>query len=654
MKKREYDTNRVAFYSKEDMAGVWCLENAEPILKSEIKSVYADINDVLELYNIKQYFDNELYLKSWKQDDIVDFKQKATEYGKIVGLFMAKINDSNFMSYYEQLSGGYVDSFWKLLNDQQVYKRVSAENFAIILSEEPHEIRNILYYKNLLTHYDTTLRDFLLTYPQSAEILLSIYEQKNDFQDKEMSLPKSLSVQDKENIISTYLDSENPNLNYIQLIQKVRDRTDFKIFPKTKLKAQRKEKEQTEEFLNNNNNAITQYGVSVCFKEQMEEPLQISSEGLYLHYTYSLDFIKENIDDYSLFQNFKYLFFYFDKQSRIKLVCKKKDLNIFETLLIHSKNEYLTGTSFNLSEQTSLCQIGAYGKIINNLGNSLENTLQSVFTSIFQEKYNFASNARLTMPSPSLSDLEKVRLLAPEFESALKQYKLFVENGEIDFELLQISSNSCVIKDIPSLIPNKYIYLDVDNKEVVNCSHLFFSDQAMLAYVEPYKEKHYHTFFNLLKNEQVNFNSYADYQKPKLNYLIEKGMICLDENNYILVTNPLRIIILKDLYDNEFASFYHYKNILQEEAKRMADENMIVFESSLFAKPEQSYFNYYLNKSEFTNGLDLRNSYVHGTQANPEDIVKHQYAYFRYLKLLVLVLLKIEDDLILRLIHEKS
>jgi hypothetical protein len=77
----------------------------------------------------------------------------------------------------------------------------------------------------------------------------------------------------------------------------------------------------------------------------------------------------------------------------------------------------------------------------------------------------------------------------------------------------------------------------------------------------------------------------------------------------------------------------------------MVNENIIFFENSLFSKPEQSYFNYFLNKSEFTNGLDLRNKYLHGTQANPEEITEHEYAYFTYLKLLVLVLLKIEDDL---------
>ena len=55
MRKHKCDLNRVEFYSKEDMAGGHELSKAELILKSEIQSTYEDINDMLELYNIKKY-----------------------------------------------------------------------------------------------------------------------------------------------------------------------------------------------------------------------------------------------------------------------------------------------------------------------------------------------------------------------------------------------------------------------------------------------------------------------------------------------------------------------------------------------------------------------------------------------------------------------
>jgi hypothetical protein len=303
------------------------------------------------------------------------------------------------------------------------------------------------------------------------------------------------------------------------------------------------------------------------------------------------------------------------------------------------------GIVFNLFETSSSLQMVAYCHELKKLGLILENILQYNFTSLFQNKYNFGKS-RFILPSLDISFLEKTRILAPELESILKQYKLFVEDGNIDFELLQITSSPSSVKEIPSLVSNKYIYLNENNDEVVTCSHLFFSDQTTLAYVKPFETKRYHCLFDLFANEeQIQFKNYAEYQKQNINYLIAKGLILLDEDGLLRINDPIRVFIYKDLYENEVASFHHYPLAFQQEVKKMELLNMVSCESSLFSKPEQSYFNYFLNKSEFTNGLDLRNSYVHGTQANPEETKKHEYAYYSYLKLLVLALLKIEDDL---------
>lgn len=650
----EHDLSRVEFYSKEDMAGGYQLAKAEPILTGSKQPNYSDINDILELYNIKKYFDNDLYLNKWTQEDIINFKEKTTEFGKAVGQFISNINDSNVVELYEKVLRGYIEDFWELINNQGAFKRISKDNFKKILLKEPHLIHTILHYKRLVEYYDSEIRTFLLTYSQSAEIILSIYEVQDDFQKNMKFLPKSLSLADKENIISNYLDSQDVNLNYIELIQNSRNRSDFKISDKTRLKAKRLHKSETEKFFAKN--AGMKYGVSVSFPENAPKIKDgYIDDNLTAHYSYSIDFIKQNNNPYFLFQNFKHLFEYVDRQNRISLISRKSEMGVFESIMgVRSQNEYRVGTAFSLSEMTSQAQIFGYNKIINDLGSSLEEILHFVFVSALQERYRFAENARFSIPSAS-SYFEKVRLLAPEFETVLKQFKLFVEDGNIDFELLQISSSPTSIKDIPSLNQNKYIYFNVDNKEMLGCSNLFFSDQTLLAYVEPFKEEKYHTFFDLLANEQVKFNNYEEHQKPGLNHLISKGFITVDDSGYIQITNTERVLILKDLYDNEFASYYRYAIDFQKEAQKMASENIILFGSSLFSKPEQAYFNYFLNKSEFTNGLDLRNSYLHGTQANPDETHKHEYAYFTYMKLLVLTMLKIDDDLqIAKAINNKT
>jgi hypothetical protein len=640
------DLNKVVFHSKEDMAGGYNLQKGEHILRSDTKSNYTDINEVLELYNIKKYIDNDLHLKSWTQDDITNFKQKATEYGKVIGQFMATIDDSNVVIFYGNTLRNYVHSFWELVNNQSIFKRISKANFSKLLTNEPHLIHEILVHQKIVEHYDLEIKNFLQTYSQSAEILLSFYEVKDDFGKNQKYLPKSLTIEEKETILSNYLDSADVNYNYIGLIQNARNRNEFKVSDKTRLKAKRLHKSETEKFFAGNNGM--RYGVSVSFPENAKKIKDgIIDDDFVVNYSYSLDFIKQNNDPFLLFQNFIVLFEYLDLQRRINLVSKKNKMGVFERVMgVHSKNDYRGGTEFNLMEMTSQIQLVGYNKVLSDLGLSLENILHQVFTSSFQEKYEFANNARFSIPSAT-SYFEKVRLLAPEFESVLKQFKLFVEDGSIDFELLQISSNPTAIKDIPSLNKNKYIYLNEGNQELIGCINLFFSDQTLLAYVEPFKEKHYHTFFDLLTNEQVKFSNYEEHQKPPLNYLIEKGYVFVDSNDYVQITNPARIIILRDLFINEVASFYRYSFELRQEAEKMKTEKMLFFDSSLFSKPEQAYFNYFLNKSEFTNGLDLRNSYLHGTQATPDEIQKHEYAYFTYLKLLILTFLKIEDDLII-------
>lgn len=642
----ESDLNRVVFHSKEDISGGHYLQKGEDILRADTKSNYTDINDVLELYNLKKYIDNDLYLKSWSQDDIANFKLKAVEYGQVIGKFIATIDDNNILNLYGNTLRNYVHSFWELANNQSVYKRISKANFANILTSEPYLIHEILSHKNLVDYYNTELKNFLLGYPKTAEILLSIYEVQDDFSKSQKFIPKNLTIQDKENIITNYLDSNDTNLNYVGLIQNIKNINEFKISDKTRLKAKRLHKSETEKILSQNS---MKYGVSIGFPENVTKIKDgFVDENLIAHYSYSLDYIKENSDFYTLFKNFKILFEYVDIQNRINLVSKRSQMGVFERVIgVHSQNEYRTGTAFSLSEMTSQGQIYGYGQILNALNISLESILNFVFTSFFQEKYDFPNNASFLVPSVTNSHFEKVRILAPEFESVLKQFKLFVDDGSIDFELLQISSAPSAIKDIPSLNQDKYIYFNEDNKEMVGCSNLFFSDQTLLAYVEPFKEKHYHNFFDLLVNEQVYFNNYEEHQKPQLNYLIDKGFISIDSSGFIQVINSERLLIFKDLYDNEVASFYRYPTDFQKEAQQMASENIISFESSLFSKPEQSYLNFFLNKSEFTNGLDLRNSYLHGTQATPDETQKHEYAYFTYLKLLFLVMLKIEDDLII-------
>ena len=63
---------------------------------------------------------------------------------------------------------------------------------------------------------------------------------------------------------------------------------------------------------------------------------------------------------------------------------------------------------------------------------------------------------------------------------------------------------------------------------------------------------------------------------------------------------------------------------------------------TLFSIPEQKYMNYILNKSEFSDGLDLRNKYVHGT--SPNDEKENHQNYIEFLKIMILIVIKINEE----------
>ena len=70
--------------------------------------------------------------------------------------------------------------------------------------------------------------------------------------------------------------------------------------------------------------------------------------------------------------------------------------------------------------------------------------------------------------------------------------------------------------------------------------------------------------------------------------------------------------------------------------------------STLFSQPEIDYLNYMLNRSEYCNGLEIRNRYVHGIQQVSNDEEEHMHNCFILLKLFVLLAIKVNDEFYLR------
>jgi hypothetical protein len=150
------------------------------------------------------------------------------------------------------------------------------------------------------------------------------------------------------------------------LIQNSKKGSDFKISDKIRLKAKRRCTEETDKINKREGESFMKYGALISFPENPKKIKEGHLDNMVANYSYSLDFIKQYNDDYSLFLNFKILFDYTDNQNRINLVSKTNQMGILERIMgVHSKNEYRHGAVFNMFEMASQAQIFAYNKIIN-------------------------------------------------------------------------------------------------------------------------------------------------------------------------------------------------------------------------------------------------------------------------------------------------
>ena len=309
-----------------------------------------------------------------------------------------------------------------------------------------------------------------------------------------------------------------------------------------------------------------------------------------------------------------------------------------DILGLSSKNAYPDNWTFTSKNSLAYMQTFAYSYFLEQQGYSLETIIQDTFNQITAECK--IEHLNVVFPSSGTSILEKIRILLPEMESLLKRYKLYVENKIIDPDLLNISSSPCRINNVPSLVEKKYVYGIAEKIRLIQ--HYFFSDQSRLRLIEPFA-KSYKSLFDLLMNEDVKLDQIENWQLDEYQKLISDQYLAIDNDGFIRINKLSELAAFRELYANEVLSYCHYSTDGQRIINELHAAGYVEYGNTLLSIPEMNYFNYYLNKSEYSNGADLRNKYAHGTHHHDENAIKIDY--YRILILFVLLEWKIIDDI---------
>lgn len=631
------DYDGIKYYGKNDMSIGWALEDSEEKLQAfSSESTVENVNEAIELFNIAQLLDTEVRLRKWDEDTYNEYKAKSPLLMKLCAKFFSKINNDSFMEIEECVCISYLEDFWTLVEKFKVYERISKDTFKRFMEDSNPTLWVILKHKRIVDFFGRELSDVLRVSEQTPELIAHNFLEAGE--KIRYYFPKELLPSEYEGILKKYVESENPNPNYLHLIMIHNSTKECPISDKLKLSA----KKAYHKYWENNQASGTGigYGVELSFGD-VPDVVSYEKDGYTIKYTYDIKWLEENLDYPTILNNFKFLFEYFDMFWRCTFVAVESEMGVFEKDIgLKGKKEYIKGTSFNMCNMTSTLQMNAYYNFLQKNNISLELVIKWFFEVYLKEE--FGAGGFVYNPSKNdASWLDKCRNIASEMDGVLKQYRMYVEDGQIDRELLEMSSEHIVLSMVPSFLENKYAY--AESTDIHHQMHLLFSDQSTITYTEKTKSS-YNSFCLLIMSEEMRRSDFFEYQLPAIDWLIEKNVVYVDDNE-VLRLNRKYIVILADMYKHDVACVQYYgkyKTILTE----MKDSNDIRMESTLFSVPETNYLNYMLNRSEYSNGKDLRNKYIHSTYPMEEDVQMQDY--MDLLKIMITIIGKVNEEFLLR------
>lgn len=598
------------------------------------KTDFSDINKVLELYNVKVFLEDKNNVPMWTEEAYKKYKVQIKDIIKRVREFYDTITEENIVSIYHHCNEIFWDDFWLFFFKFGTYKIINNKNMVQIIQDLRVSPYIVLKDKEFVAYFDDQITELLKLPEYGARVLINFYLKRHE-EPIAIYLPKGLSVKDKYDVMTAYIDGEAVSVNDLDLIINSRPvNKDFFIDDRLRYKARKKyQKIWSDPKIN-----VMKYqtGINVSFGPELPETSLKYVDGNIIA-EYNLNWIKNNLDYPTLLNNFIYLFGYTDLYMRCTLVSVPNCSRCSNLFMVNGNAMYHRRHSFEISNYLADAQIGCYMNVLEREKVFLENIVKWFFEKYLQEEFN-VKGFICNVPEHNAPILDKCKLLASAMDGIAKQYKLYWEDGEIDRELFEMSSGQVIYKGLPSFIHNKYGYAASNelNMEI----NMLFSNQNALSYIEKGKSK-YHTLYELLKKENVTKSEFSFYQQESIDWLIERKTLIVDKEKIKL--NYIKAYILKQLYDRGVLCLQYFQSSVLRNMIAVGDVRVT---STLLSEPEYKYFNYILNKKEFSNGLDLRNKYVHDT--GPINIEQQQEDYTILMKLMVVLMIKINEEFCLK------
>ena len=641
--------DRIYFFSPSDLSIGYYLEKVENVIERYKKTPPKTLEDVLEMYHIKLLIASGCRLKNWKDEKYAQLKQAIEGYSSIIASFFNQLSSEEIILHFPTLSWEYKQSFWDVIEQFNLLKVISPETLTQLIDDKIPYLKQVLHCERIVKRHSSWIRAFLLNHEEAATLLLDQYVAVREYpHDRDIYFPAILSLEDKEKMINHYLDSSEPNLNFVKLICQIKNEKEqntLVLSPKTRVKAERLSEKLNNELLTSGRASIMSYRPQILFSDEDNIPpldFKIDENGFAI--TYSVKYI-ERCSPLKLFYNCISLFGWMNQHFMLELISKRGENSTIEMIIPdHGRFTYPDFLNFKMKNHLAFGTLRSYDNILNQMGTSFEQTLKTFYEVHLKECYGYCG-FELNFPKTDDSWLNKCRILFPELDSVVKQYNTYVDYGEVDGDIIRYAS-PVKMTEGKSLLTNKYYELTEGDNDIHRILYCMYDGNAMLDHVEPFKNQDYSSFMELICNEEVFYDKYKDYQKPRIDFLIDRQILVKEENGRLRLAHKDFEEILTSLWHYKACNYWHYSKEGRTILDDMEAKGWLRKSDYLLTSEERNYFSFYMDNQVYTNGYAYRNHYAHGSTPPSFEEDEHQKAYYTFLRLLYILLIKIENDLL--------
>ncbi|HDM9218607.1 TPA: hypothetical protein P0380_002949, partial [Listeria innocua] len=148
---------------------------------------------------------------------------------------------------------------------------------------------------------------------------------------------------------------------------------------------------------------------------------------------------------------------------------------------IHTKKNYETSFYFNGKNILMLISFKIYQDKLQEIFDIRIEELIVYFFSEYSKEYFLVNWLPIDFTNKSEKIHIQTKNLVTIEEQLRKQWKLYIEENEIDKELFELEETP-TLKSLKSRLDRKYIYINQNNKAILRVMYLLFSDQSHITY----------------------------------------------------------------------------------------------------------------------------------------------------------------------------